>query len=69
MVWPYETSKVGTAMINLLQTYPPQPTVRRGHFDRLLRQKIAKPSLELSAHAQGLLQAVTGLLARPPLEQ
>ena len=35
-VWPFETSKVGTAMINLLQAYPPQPTATRAHFDRLI---------------------------------
>ena len=23
-MWPFETSKVATALINLLQTYPPQ---------------------------------------------
>ena len=35
--WPYETSKTATALINLLQTYPPQRTVGRKHFDQLLR--------------------------------
>jgi hypothetical protein len=35
--WPYETSKVATALINLLQTYPPQPTVGKRAFDRVLR--------------------------------
>ena len=35
--WPYETSKLGTALINLLQAYPPQPTVGRRAFDRMLR--------------------------------
>ena len=36
-VWPFETSKVATAMINLLQTYPEQPYAGRAEFDQLLR--------------------------------
>ena len=36
-VWPYETSKVATALIKLLETYPPQPHVGRGMFDKVLR--------------------------------
>ena len=35
--WPYETSKVATALVNLLQTYPPQQTVGKRAFDALLR--------------------------------
>ena len=36
-------------------------------LDALLREKIARPSLELTRHGQGVLQAVTALLAmRPP---
>ena len=35
--WPYETSKAGTALINLLQLYPEQTHGTRADFDRLLR--------------------------------
>ena len=39
----------------------------REQLDALLREKIARPSLELTRHGQGVLQAVTALLAiRPP---
>jgi len=36
--WPYETSKLGTALINLLQTYPRQPSASGASFDKLLRR-------------------------------
>ncbi|KAK3261667.1 hypothetical protein CYMTET_29437, partial [Cymbomonas tetramitiformis] len=34
--WPFETSKVGTALINLLNNYPPQPHADAADFVRLL---------------------------------
>lgn len=37
-MWPFETSKAGTALINLLQTYPPQQTVGRQTFDDFIRR-------------------------------
>lgn len=37
-MWPFETSKVGTALINLLQTYPPQQTAGRHTFDDFIRR-------------------------------
>ena len=48
--WPFETAKVGTALINLLQTYPEQPTVSVATFDRLLRQ-YARAHTRTSAEA------------------
>lgn len=36
-MWPFETAKTGTALINLLQEYPAQHTVGRGAFHRLLQ--------------------------------
>ena len=48
--WPFETAKVGTALINLLQTYPPQKVVGRRTFDRLLR---TYAQAHTQAHAEG----------------
>lgn len=36
-MWPFETAKVGTALIRLLHEYPAQPHVGRDDFDGLLR--------------------------------
>jgi len=36
-VWPFETSKAGTALINLLQRYPSQPHASAADFYSLLR--------------------------------
>ena len=50
--WPFETSKVATALINLLQTYPPQPTVGKRAFDGLLRTYALAHT---HSHAEGRL--------------
>lgn len=51
-VWPYETSKTGTALINLLQLYPPQPHVTLDDFDKLLA---TYARAHTQSHAEGLL--------------
>jgi len=50
-VWPYETSKVGTALINLLQAYPEQPYAGRAEFERLL---VGYARAHTRSHAEGL---------------
>ena len=50
-VWPFETAKVGTALINLLQTYPPQTVVGKSTFDGLLR---TYATAHTRSHAEGL---------------
>ena len=50
--WPYETSKVGTALVNLLQTYPAQRVVGRSTFDNLVR---TFARAHTRSHAEGLL--------------
>lgn len=51
-MWPFETSKAGTALINLLQLYPEQPHAGRRDFDRLLR---TYARAHTRSHAEGLL--------------
>ena len=52
---------------SLFQSYTPNQVRQLTELDALLREKIARPSLELTRHGQGVLQAVTALLAmRPP---
>ena len=49
--WPFETAKVGTALINLLQAYPPQPTVGKAAFEKLLA---TFARAHTRSHAEGL---------------
>ena len=50
--WPYETSKAGTGLINLLQTYPAQASAGRADFDDLIR---TYAKAHTRSHAEGLL--------------
>lgn len=50
-VWPFETSKVGTALINLLQLYPSQPYAGRDTFDQFIR---TYARAHTKSHAEGL---------------
>jgi len=51
-VWPYETCKAGTALVNLLQTYPSQRTASRATFERLL---VTYAHAHTRSHAEQLL--------------
>lgn len=50
-VWPYETCKAGTALVNLLHLYPAQRTATRATFQRLL---VTYARAHTRSHAEGL---------------